>query len=176
MKNALRRGSQLVILISVFTFATAFMPITAFAAANVFVLVPGIPGGSLDRGHVGWIDVSSVTQGWESAKKQNACQITLTKHVDVAGPRLWLAAVTGQTFAEIRVEVVEQGGDVPLRFYEIRLQNARISNINNIVTMGLGYNFTESVTLTSTNLILSFFPQQADGSLGNPVTTNIPCI
>jgi hypothetical protein len=33
-------------------------------------------------------------------------EIRLTKNVDVAGPRLWLAAVTGQTFCEIRVEAV----------------------------------------------------------------------
>src|SRR5262245_8814881 len=120
MKNALHRRSQLAILISVFTFATAFMPITAFAAQRVFVLVPGIASGSLDQGHVGWIDVFSLTQGWESAKK-TACQITLGKSVDVAGPRLWLAAVTGQTFGEIRIEAVQEG-ETPLKFYEIRLQ------------------------------------------------------
>jgi type VI secretion system secreted protein Hcp len=172
MKNALRRGSQLVIVILVFTFATAFVPIAAFAQ-NVFVLVPGITGGSTDQAHVGWIDVLSITQGWDSGKK-SACQISLTKLIDVSGPRLWLAAVTGQMFGEIRIEAVK-GGEIPFKFYEIRLQNARISSISTSGQKGDGI-FVESLTLNSTNLILSFFTQNPDGTPGTPVTTNIPCI
>ena len=162
-----------VLLILVATGATAFLSSTANAQqSRTYALVPGIPGGSIDKGHEGWIDVFSISQGWASGKK-TACQISFAKPLDIAGPRLWLAAVTGQTFTEIRFEVVKQGGDTSLTYYVIRLQNATVSSIS---TGGSsGGDFFESVSLSAANLILSYYPQNSDGSLGAPVTTNIPC-
>jgi hypothetical protein len=54
--------------------------------------------------------------------------------------------------------------------YEIRLANARITGI---VTSG-EQTFAESVTIRATDLNLSFFAQNPDGT-GSTVTTSVDC-
>jgi len=173
MKIASPLGSKLAILAFVVASVTALAP-TAFAQirTQTFALVPGIPGSSTDEHHAGWIEVASLSQGLSTAKKGTACDVFLGKQLDIAGPRLWLAAVTGQTFGEIRIEVVKTG-EMPLKFYEVRLQNARVTNISTAGSSG--GDFFESVGLTGTSMTLSFYPQKPDGTLDTPVTTNIPC-
>jgi type VI protein secretion system component Hcp len=145
---------------------------TAQVVVKTFMLIPGIPGSSVDDRHKDWIDVFSLTQTFAAAgKKGNSCDVIVTKLLDVAGPRLWLAAVTHQVFNEIRIEAVKAGGD-RLRFYEVRLTNARV---NAITTSAFGSGSFEDVTLTADGATLSFFPQDPDGSLGPPVTATIPC-
>ena len=134
--------------------------------------MPGIQGGSVDAFHVNWIDIASVSQTWTSSRRHAACEITIGKQLDVAGPRLWLAAVTGQAFGEIRLEAVK-GAERPMRFYEVRLQNVRISSIS--TTAAPGGEFIESVSLSASSLVLAYYPQNPDGSLANPVMTNINC-
>ena len=137
------------------------------------MLIPGIPGSSVDDRHQDWIDVASLVQTFGAAgKRGNSCDVIVTKLLDIAGPKLWLAAVTHQVFSEIRIESIKAGGDRQ-RFYEIRLTNARVAAIT---TSEFGGPYFEDVTLSSDGATLSFFTQLADGSVGPPVTATIPCI
>jgi len=149
------------------------VPSTATAqVASTFMLIPGIPGSSVDDRHKDWIDVVSLVQTFAAAaKKGNSCDVIVTRPLDIAGPKLWLAAVTHQVFSEIRIEAVKAGGERQ-RFYEIRLTNARVDAIT---TSAAGGPYYESVTLSSEGATLSFFPQNADGSIGSPVMATIPC-
>jgi len=152
----------------------AFMivPRVASAATDTFMFVPGIPGGSVDDKHKDWIDVVSLQQSWPgTVRKHTSCDVTVVKALDIAGPKLWLAAVTGQLFAEIKIEVVKEGGD-PFKFYELKLINAQISSIT---TNGTGPSFVEDVVLSPQSATLSFFQQNRDGSTGSPVTVTVPC-
>ena len=144
----------------------------ASAATDTYMLVPGIAGGSVDSKHAGWIDVLSLSQGWAGIKKGSSCDVSIVKDLDIAGPRLWGAAVTGQVLGDIRIEVLHSGAE-PTKLYEIRLTNARILNIT--TSGSSGGSFVESLTLTSDTATLSYYPQRADGSIGPPVTTTIAC-
>jgi type VI protein secretion system component Hcp len=170
MKTATRRGVSFgVVLLAVI--AIAVVPTAASAQSQTFMLVPGIPGSSTDASHVDWIDVFSLQQGWDAAtKKQNSCEVQVIKGLDIAGPRLWAAAVTGQVFGEIRIEVMSSGGD-RRKEYEVRLANAHITSI---LTAGAQV-FNETVTVTATGMSLFFYPQNPDGTAGTPVTTSIAC-
>lgn len=150
---------------------SALVPTAASAQNQTFMFVPGIPGASVEKGHEGWINIASLRQAWDAAtKKQNSCEIEVVKGLDIAGPRLWAAAVMGQVFGEIRIEVLKMG-EVPIKEYELRLSNAHITSI---LTAG-GQTFAETVTVTATGLTLFFYPQNADGSQGAPVTTSVAC-
>jgi type VI protein secretion system component Hcp len=171
MKTTTRRGMSVAVVLLLAVITIMLVPTAASAQNQTFMLVPGIPGGSTDAGHVGWIDVSSLRQAWDkAAKKQNSCEIEVVKGLDIAGPRLWAAAVMGQVFGEIRIEVMRTGEE-PRKEYELRLSNAHITSI---LTAG-GLTFAETVTLTATGLTLFFYPQNPDGSQGAPVTTSIAC-
>lgn len=142
------------------------------AATQTFMLVPGIPGGSNNAGHAQWIDVLSVSQTWATSRKRTSCDVQIVKPLDIAGPKLWLAAVTGQIFPEVRIDAVTSG-ESPFTFYEIRLTNAIVSSI--VTAAANGGSFNENLTLTATGATLTFYPQRPDGSLGTPVTASVPC-
>ena len=144
----------------------------ASAATDTFMLVPGIPGSSVTVGHENWIDVISLQQSFPGQlRKGTACDVTVVKGLDIAGPKLYLAAVTGQIFPEIKIEVVKVGA-APLTFYQLKLTNAIISSIT---TSGNSTSIVESVVISPQSAMLSFFPQNPDGAPGSPITATIPC-
>lgn len=149
----------------------------ASAQTATFMLVPNIPGSSIDDRHANWIDVASLTQTLQQTptldrviRERKTCAVEAVKSLDVSGPLLWAAAVTGQAFDQVRIEVVGLGGE-RRRIYEIKLMNARITGIS---TTGSG-SYAEKVTLHGDSAVLSFFPQRADGSPGPPVTATFEC-
>jgi type VI protein secretion system component Hcp len=144
---------------------------TAWAQVDTFMLVPGITGGSVNEQHKGWIDVMSITQTLEpNGKRGSSCALHVTKSLDIAGPLLWAAAVTGQAFPEVRVEVLKPG-ESPFLLYEIKLGNARVSTISTNVAFA----FAENLALVADTATLTVFTQKADGTQGPSVTSTISC-
>lgn len=173
MKNAIERYVSISLMLFLGVIAVTLLPASASAQDQTFMLVPGIPGSAADAQHVGWIDITSVRQTWNAiTKNHNACEIELGKGLDIAGPRLWAAAVTNQLFPEIRIEVWGGTAQARQKTYEIRLANARITGI---VTSG-EQTFVENVTIKAASLNLFFFSQsKPDGSPGSTVTTSVDC-
>lgn len=142
----------------------------AAAAQDAFLLVPGIPGGSQHIHYENWIDVVTLAQGFDSTVKgTNACTVIVGKGLDKAGPLLWAAAVSGQTFASIQIDIVRPGESAS-KHYELTLNNVVVSQIN---TQPL--DLLETLTLKGTSATLKFFPQKADGTLDAPVTATVSC-
>jgi len=80
-----------------------------FAANNTFMLVPGIPGESVDEHHANWIDVVGVTQTLIQGERPSVgpqCSIEVRKHLDISGPLLWFAAVAVQPVDHIQADLV----------------------------------------------------------------------
>jgi type VI protein secretion system component Hcp len=142
----------------------------AAAAQDAFLLVPGIPGGSQHIHYENWIEVATLAQGFDTAVKgANACTVIVGKGIDKSGPLLWAAAVTGQTFPSIQIDIVRPGGAAQ-KYYELTLNNVALLQIN---TQPL--DLLETLTLRGTSATLKFFPQKADGSLDAPVTATASC-
>jgi type VI protein secretion system component Hcp len=149
---------------------------TASAQITTFMFVPGIPGGSADITHAEWIDVDDLTQAWPGPAqptRRTTCEVTVRKQLDIAGPRLWAAAVTGQVFAEIKIDVLKPG---PARFriYEAKLHNAQITRMATFSSYIQGQLF-EDVTVSPETVTLTAFTQDPDGSPGEPVVATFPC-
>jgi type VI secretion system Hcp family effector len=143
----------------------------AFAqTTQTFMLIPGIQGSSTDDGHANWVDVVSLTQTLDNGQKKPQCSLEVMKTLDVAGPLLWGAAVTGQVFGEIRIEVQRAGGDRVV-FYQIKLQNAHVTSISTIGNGG----YVERVTLDAGTVALIFRAQKPDGSFGGNVVSTFSC-
>lgn len=141
------------------------------ASADTFMDVPGIPGDATFRGYEDQINVVSLSQTLRPQTKLDGyCKVEVVKTLDIAGPLLWAAAVTGQVFPEIKFSVI-QTGEVPNKIYEIVLKNARIDNIATALSDLNG----EHLALSGTSTVLTYFPVDGAGSPGNPVTTSISC-
>ena len=145
-------------------------PARAAAQGNTFMQVTGILGDSTHEGHKDWIEVISLTQNFEAAVKASACSAAVTKGFDKAGPLLWLAAATGQRLGEVKIEVM-RGGDRPLKFYELKISNARISAISSEPS-----SLAESLQIVGDAATLSYFPQDpVTGNLLTAVTASAAC-
>jgi type VI protein secretion system component Hcp len=145
-------------------------PAAAQQLTDTFMLVPNTPGDSTDVDHRSWINVISVTQSFDgAAKSTSTCGAAVTKGFDVAGPPLWLAAVTGQRFGEIRIDVVRPGIE-RVRFYELRIANARITAINSTPS-----SLSESLQIVGDSATLSYYPQSPTGGSLPPVTATVTC-
>lgn len=182
MKSTIRT-----VLLSMVMIAFAMVPTAASAAEQIFMLVPGIPGGSLAAGRSGWIDIFAFSGGVNAPATSTSpapvrqpapspCQLAVTKQLDIAGPRLWVATVTGQMLNNVDIQVVQANGASALPFvvYDILLTNVQITSISEGGAQGSGLP-TENVNFKAANVSLTFTPQNSDGSAGTPVTTSFSC-
>jgi type VI secretion system secreted protein Hcp len=167
-ENRVKKILRAVLLVLCFV---AFAGVGQAMAQDTFMLVPGIKGSATDARHRDWIDVLSLSQTLDQVAGRPQCTLNATKLLDISGPLLWGAAVTGKVFPQIRIEVVS-AGERPQIFYQITLTNAVVTGIS---TSGSSGGFVELVTLSATSVQLKFFPQRADGSLGSPVTSTFTC-
>lgn len=152
---------------------------------QTFMLIPSISGESLDSRHRDWINVISIRHTLEQASglatggaqatrtPRTACEIEIIKLLDRSGPLLWMAAVTGNIFTEVRIEVV-RGGEGQQKIYEIRLSNARVSSISTANEEGAFP--LESVVLAADRAVLTYIPiHPITGQPQAPVNANINC-
>jgi len=140
---------------------------------RTYLLVPGIPGSSVDADHKDWIDVLSMSQGVSSTKKSVACSdLSIMKVLDQAGPALWAAAAVGQVFPEVRIELVRGTGNLAPVVYDIRISNARVTSSQ---TSGSSELPTESVSFSYHSITLTFNPQDDTGMVHPGVPQTIAC-
>ena len=138
----------------------------AAAQVSTYMLVPNIQGGSTVRGHEKWIDVMSLRQSLTNppGKRTSSCSIEVVKALDIAGPKLWAAAVTGQFFGDIKIDVMRATGDGQSKLYEVHFLGAHVLSIETDVSAAAA----ERLTLSADLVTLTFFTQNADGSSGGP--------
>ena len=179
MKSAIGKSMTGGLVLLLVVVAVAMVPTRASAQEQLFMLVPGIPGGSQVSGRTGWIDIFSfsggaVAPGTSSSTKSTPCQLAVQKQIDIAGPRLWVATVTGQIFNHVDIQVTTTTGTGSFLVYDILLTNVQFTSVSDGGAAGGGLP-SESVSLKAASVSLTFTPQNADGSAGTPVTTSFSC-
>jgi type VI protein secretion system component Hcp len=155
----------------------AFACVAGFAedalAQRAFLQIPAIPGESVVEGYVGWIDVLSVRQNTAAAaRKSIACDVSVVKGIDSAGPALWATAAGGLAVPEMLIVVVREGGDALVKLYDVRLTNVRITGVQ--ATAGAA-DSSETVTLLPQGVTITYDPQLPTGSQGTPVSQTFSC-
>ena len=143
----------------------------ASAQLKIFMKVDGIPGSSLDQYHRNWIEAQSLRQSQApDAPKNNPCQVEVVKGLDIAGPRLWHAAVQERHIKDAAIEVVTTGS-LQFKIYEILLHEVRIVGLT---TEGSDA-FVERVTLVADSVSMSYWQVQPDGTVGGVITEDFRC-
>jgi type VI protein secretion system component Hcp len=98
--------------------------------------------------------------------------MVVQKPLDIASPHLWVATVTAQLFATIRIQLLEPSTTgSPFVLYDIQLENAQFTSIGDSGSNALPM---ESVTLKATKVMLTFHKQNPNGTV-TPVTTSFTC-
>jgi len=145
----------------------------------MFLKINGVDGESKDSKHKKDIDVlawswgvsnsgSAQTGGGAGAGKVNVQDVSFTKWVDSASPKLMLACCNGTHYSEATLTVRKAGGDNPVEYIKLKLEEVLISSVS---TGGSGGEdrLTENVTLNFAKFNLDYTPQDDKGAPGTVI-------
>jgi type VI secretion system secreted protein Hcp len=147
-------------------------------AVDMFIKIETVDGESRDKTHKKEIDVlawswgisnsgSAHVGGGAGAGKCNVQDISFTKWVDSATPKLALACCDGKHFASATL-VVRKAGEKPVEYLKIKVEEVLITSIS---TGGSGGEdrLTENVTLNFAKVSLDYVPQDEKGAAGTAI-------
>jgi type VI secretion system secreted protein Hcp len=148
-------------------------------AVDMFLKIDGVQGESKDKTHSKQIDVlawswglsntgSAHVGGGAGSGKVNVQDVSITKWVDSASPKLVLACCEGSHYSQVLLTVRKAAGKAPLEYVKITLSEVLIAGIS---TGGSGgeERLTENVTLNFGKFSMDYTPQQDDGSAGTAI-------
>ena len=158
----------------------------AHAAENFYLKISGINGESTAKNFVGWIPVTSFSEGFMTsgagggasgrAAGRVACQaLQVVKMLDSSSPEIAAAVATGHVYSEIDLVATTVTGEASeTTFLKFALHHTLISS----VTFG-GDSSTsarvETISFSAETVDITYWPLNADGRLGSPLTAAITC-
>ena len=147
-------------------------------AVDMFMKIDTVDGEAQDTKHKREIDVLSWSWGMSNsgsahagggagAGKVNVHDLTFTKWVDKATPKLALACCSGEHFKDATL-VVRKAGVKPVEYLKIKMDVVFVSCIS---TGGSGGEdrLTENVTLNFSKVSLDYIPQDDKGAPGTAI-------
>ncbi len=153
-------------------------------AVDMFIKITGVEGEAKDNKHKKEIDVLSWSWGMSNsgsahsgggagAGKVNVQDLTFTKWVDSASPKLMLSCCNGKHYDEALL-TVRKAGEKPVEYIKIKLNEVLITSVS---TGGAGGEdrLTENVTLNFAKVHVDYTPQDDKGAAGTaiPMSWNI---
>ena len=147
-------------------------------AADMFMKIDTVDGEAQDTKHKKEIDVLSWSWGMSNAGsahagggagagKVNVQDLTFTKWVDKATPKLALACCSGKHFKDATL-VVRKAGEKPVEYLKIKMDTVFISSISTGSSGGED-RLTENVTLNFSKVSLDYIPQDDKGASGTAI-------
>lgn len=141
--------------------------------------IDGLRGESIDSEHKDWIELLSFNHaikqpasatsasGGATARCQHS-DYTITKHVDMASPKLYEMCSTGKHIRSVVLQMTRVVGDKRMKYMEVKLEEVVISN----VAPASGGDFpSESVSFNYGTIKWTYtLPKRADGSGGGNTT------
>jgi type VI secretion system Hcp family effector len=140
----------------------------AGAAQQSFMLVDGIRGESVVKGHQDEIDIISYAQ---SVSRHQCGRAVVLKHIDLSSPALAAHAASGTHIRRV-VITTEKEGKAPLEYFIATMQDVLIASID---ISDDDTTIAERVTLHPRTLQIAYRRQNEDGSLGAAVTSTVNC-
>ena len=162
--------SKQIILLSIFLFTilVGFSFQDAFAAVDMFLKIEGIEGESKDKTHGKEIDILSLS--WSSAMQSSRAggagkasveDLSVTKYIDKATPKLFESLATGKHIAEAKIVVRSAGGN-PVEYLKYTLQDIIVTSYS---TGSSGEDRpTESVSFSYSKVEVEYTELNPDGT------------
>jgi len=153
--------------------ATLVVSAATSAADDTFLKLDGIEGESKNELHKKEIDV--LAWSWGSAKiNKSKCvsvqDLSLSKYVDAASPKLIGNLATGQAIPNAKL-TVRKGGERPVEYLLLEMSNVIVLSISANGSVGED-RVIENVTLNFGTMKATYTQQLDNGTL-KPIVTNI---
>jgi len=147
-------------------------------AIDVYLQLDGIKGESMDDKHKDWIECTSVnwgvvqprsatssTAGGHTAERAELSDILFHKVADLSSPILMQMCAMGKTVAKAKFEFMRADGNgVPIKYFEIELDNVLIGQITPGVSSGSF--MSENVGLKYSKIKWKYSQQKVGGGAG----------
>jgi type VI secretion system secreted protein Hcp len=157
-------------------FALCILGLTALAMApavnaqtlDTFMHIDGVPGDSTAIGHENDIVLRSYSQSFGT---KNCSRVVAQKFIDRSSPAL-IARAAGNILIPSVIISIRKAGESPIDFFKAILQTVLIERVDVGDDTGT---LSEQVVLKPRTIRIEFRPQNADGSFGAAIVTNIDC-
>lgn len=147
-------------------------------AVDMFMKIDTLEGEAQDAKHKKEIDVLHWSWGMSNsgsahngsgagAGKVRVQDLTFTKWVDKATPKLALVCCSGKHFKDATL-VVRKAGDKPVEYLKIKMDTVLISSISTGASGGED-RLTENITLNFSKVSMDYVPQDDKGSAGTAI-------
>ncbi|AOF80576.1 PEP-CTERM -sorting domain protein [Methyloversatilis sp. RAC08] len=148
-------------------------------AADYYLQIPGIDGGSVAEDFKDQIEVSSFS--WNvfntvptdstggTASKAVFGDLHWTQAVNQSIPTLFAGVVGGKAFDEVVLSFVKAGEDKSYRYFTMTFDDVTLTSLSLSGTSG-GDEPQASLSLSYTRIALAYIPQDKGGKLGDPIT------
>ena len=150
-------------------------------AVDIFIKIDTVDGESRDKTHKKDIDVlawswgmsnsgSAHVGGGAGAGKVNVQDLSFTKWVDSATPKLVKACCDGAHFKDATL-VVRKAGGSPVEYIKLKIQEVLITSVS---TGGSGGEdrLTEDATINFAQFSLDYAPQDEKGAAGTAINAS----
>ena len=147
-------------------------------AVDMFIKIDTVDGEARDKVHKKEIDVlawswgmsnsgSAHVGGGAGAGKVNVQDISFTKYIDSASPKLMLACCDGKHFKDALL-TVRKAGEKPVEYLKIKIEEVLVTSVS---TGGSGGEdrLTENVTLNFAKVKVDYTPQDEKGAAGTAI-------
>ena len=142
-------------------------------ATTSFIKFDGVDGESTESSHEQWSDLLSFGQGQHSpdaggtgeSRRRGAAiveDVTLSKELDKASPKIAEAVLKGKVFPKVEIEVTSTYGEEQLTYYRYELTNVLVTSYN--ISGGDGSVPTEDFSLNFEEIKVTYTEREADGS------------
>jgi type VI secretion system secreted protein Hcp len=145
----------------------------------MFLKIDSVDGESRDKAHGKEIDVlawswgmsnsgSAHVGGGAGSGKVNVQDVSVTKYVDSASPKLMKACADGSHFANALLTVRKAGGSAPVEYIKIKMEEVFVTSLS---TGGSGGEdrLTENLSLNFAKVSVDYTPQDAKGAAGTAI-------
>jgi type VI protein secretion system component Hcp len=139
---------------------------------DTYMHIDGIPGESLVVGHENDIALTSYSQSFGT---KNCSRVVAFKSIDRASPALISYAASNTLLPRVVISIGKSGAGRPrfADFFTATLQSVLIERVEVGDESGV---FSERVVLKPTSIRIEYRAQAADGSLMEPIVTDIECM
>lgn len=150
---------------------------------SAFVNCGDIKGECTEKDHKDWIAATKVvyglrqppsvtqqTAGGRTAEAVEFSELAFEKLVDKATPKLFEAAVKGETIPEVTIHYSRASGDAPVVYLEIKLKEVLVSGIQHVGDPNGPHQFpTEEIRMTFGAIEKTYTQQTSAGKKGGNV-------